>query len=190
MEKNNEIYKRFRTKIESRTENLFDINNYHHTISDWLKIVIECKLLVTDSFHGACFSLIFNKPFIYIENNIRGNSRFDNIDELFNLDKFICKENKTIEDYLNVDYSEINKKLQAERTRCLRLCDKVFIENYSNNVVKKTNKFFAKINFGYIKTYLNYKRVKILAKYGKQKKLKQYINKRDELKNRLDWGLL
>ncbi len=31
---------------------------------DWLKAVSKCRLFVTNSFHGTCFALIFNRPFL------------------------------------------------------------------------------------------------------------------------------
>ena len=190
LETKTENYISIKNQIKNNAEDVYEINRYHHTVNDWIKLIKDCKFFITDSFHGVCFALIFNKPFVYIENNIRGNSRFDNINELFSLDRFVYDKNKTIEEYLKVDYSVINQKIQNERIRCLDLCDKIFREDYSNNVVMETNSFFEKINFRYIKTYLNYKRVKFLAKYGKQKKLKHYIKKRDTLKNKLDWSLL
>lgn len=34
------------------------------TIENWVKAISECDMLYTDSFHGTCFAIIFNKPFI------------------------------------------------------------------------------------------------------------------------------
>lgn len=34
------------------------------TIENWVKAISECDILYTDSFHGTCFAIIFNKPFI------------------------------------------------------------------------------------------------------------------------------
>jgi len=33
---------------------------------DWLKYIKYSKLVITDSFHAVCFSIILNKPFLYI----------------------------------------------------------------------------------------------------------------------------
>lgn len=43
---------------------------------DWLLYIANCKHLITDSFHGMCFALIFNKPFTVVGNEARGNARF------------------------------------------------------------------------------------------------------------------
>ena len=42
--------------------------------------------MVTDSFHGVVFSLIFGKPFVGIVNKRRGCSRFDTLMESFGLE--------------------------------------------------------------------------------------------------------
>jgi coenzyme F420-reducing hydrogenase beta subunit len=46
---------------------------------DWLAGFINAKFIVTDSFHGVCFAIIFNKPFIALANSIRGLTRFKGI---------------------------------------------------------------------------------------------------------------
>ena len=49
-----------------------------------------CKSIITDSFHGTLFSIIFNKPFISFINTHRGNARFLSLNRTFQLgDRFI-----------------------------------------------------------------------------------------------------
>jgi hypothetical protein len=49
-----------------------------------------CKSIITDSFHGTLFSIIFNKPFISFINKKRGNARFLSLNRTFQLgDRFI-----------------------------------------------------------------------------------------------------
>ncbi|MGQ4879998.1 polysaccharide pyruvyl transferase family protein [Billgrantia sp. LNSP4103-1] len=45
-------------------------------LENWLKGFAEADLVITDSFHGTVFSIIFNKPFISLVNPSRGASRF------------------------------------------------------------------------------------------------------------------
>lgn len=47
----------------------------------------KAKYVITDSYHGAVFSLIFNKPFICLRNMKRGNDRFDDLCLRFDLEK-------------------------------------------------------------------------------------------------------
>ena len=57
------------------------------SIPQWLRSFEDAKFVVTDSFHGAVFSIIFNKPFKLVLNNFRGNARFESLFNLLNIDK-------------------------------------------------------------------------------------------------------
>lgn len=49
-----------------------------------------CKLMITDSYHGTIFSIIFNLPFVTFINTKRGNIRFLSLNQTFQLrDRFI-----------------------------------------------------------------------------------------------------
>ena len=73
------------------------------SIPQWLRSFDEAEYIITDSFHGLVFSIIFNKPFKLIKNSFRGNARFDSVMETFNI--FDNQEfdweyiNNTIQDY-------------------------------------------------------------------------------------------
>lgn len=47
------------------------------TLAEWLWCFKNCDLVITDSFHGTCFSIIFNKGFIVRKNVGRGGKRFE-----------------------------------------------------------------------------------------------------------------
>lgn len=49
------------------------------SIEQWLRSFQDATYIVTDSYHGLVFSIIFNKPFTLIQNKKRGNSRFDSL---------------------------------------------------------------------------------------------------------------
>ncbi len=49
------------------------------SVSQWLAAFHEADFIVTDSFHGCVFSILFNKPFIAIGNTERGISRFSSL---------------------------------------------------------------------------------------------------------------
>lgn len=55
-------------------------------VEQWLKGFYDAKFVVTDSFHGCVFSIIFRKPFVAIGNASRGMSRFMSLLGLFNLE--------------------------------------------------------------------------------------------------------
>lgn len=92
------------------------------TTEERLEIIKKCDIFITDSFHGTCFSIIMNKPFISIVNSKRGASRF------YSLLSFFGFEDRLINDPSDegwkklisrpMDFSESNKKLESERKRC------------------------------------------------------------------------
>lgn len=55
-------------------------------VSAWLRGFRDAEFVVTDSFHGCVFSIIFNKPFIAIGNASRGMSRFRSLLKTFGLE--------------------------------------------------------------------------------------------------------
>lgn len=62
------------------------------SIEEWLAMFRDAKYVITDSFHGTIFSIIFNKPFIAIGNDSRGMSRFYSLLEQFNLKDHLSPE--------------------------------------------------------------------------------------------------
>lgn len=49
------------------------------SISQWLRNIRDSKYVITDSFHGTVFSLLFHKRFITINNKKRGSARFESL---------------------------------------------------------------------------------------------------------------
>lgn len=43
-------------------------NNKNKSVENWLKAILDSKLVITDSFHCVAFCLIFNKDFVCIKN--------------------------------------------------------------------------------------------------------------------------
>ncbi|MGR7812792.1 polysaccharide pyruvyl transferase family protein [Lacinutrix undariae] len=84
------------------------------SIGEWLYHFKNAEFIITDSFHGTVFSIIFNKKFIAIGNKSRGVTRFTSLlKSLGLLDRFILDDN---ENYLTIakkhmDYEFVNMKL-------------------------------------------------------------------------------
>ena len=88
-------------------------------LEDWISAFYEANMVVTDSFHGTIFSIIFNKPFWVIGNERRGMTRFLSLLSLFNLeDRLITTASlNTLNIYKTIDWKRVNehrKKLQKE----------------------------------------------------------------------------
>ena len=89
-------------------------------IENWLAHFYYSDFVVTDSFHGLVFSIIFNKQFIIIGNHSRGLSRFNSLLKLLDLtDRLISVDDyneKNIAPLFDkIDYVEVNKKLKAQK---------------------------------------------------------------------------
>ena len=87
-------------------------------VESWLKALLESKFVITDSFHGCVFSILFNKPFYVYGNKSRGKSRFDSILKTFNLLNRYVDENISIEDLEfenNINWKAVNHLLNEKR---------------------------------------------------------------------------
>lgn len=49
------------------------------TVEQWIRSFMDAEYVITDSYHGFVFSLIFNKPFYLMYNEKRGNVRFESL---------------------------------------------------------------------------------------------------------------
>lgn len=57
------------------------------TVPEWLAMFRDASYVVTDSFHGTVFSIIFGKKFKCIYNKNRGAARFDSLLKIYNSGK-------------------------------------------------------------------------------------------------------
>ena len=90
------------------------------SVEQWLDGFNKAKYIITDSFHGCVFSIIFKKPFIAIGNSERGMARFDSLLKMFKLEnRLIQSENDLTEEILNseIDYDVVHGILKKEREK-------------------------------------------------------------------------
>lgn len=102
-------------------------------VEEWIRGFIDAKFVVTDSFHGTVFSILFNKPFISIANKRRGLTRFTSLLKLFKLEeRLICSyEDFLIEEINEIDWDRTNLILKQEVDRSIRFIQESLI-NASN----------------------------------------------------------
>ena len=55
-------------------------------VTQWLRAFMDAECVLTDSFHGCVFSIIFNRPFVVLGNPSRGQARFLSLLSLFGLE--------------------------------------------------------------------------------------------------------
>lgn len=90
-------------------------------IEDWLNLFKSSELVITDSFHGVCFALIFGKEFLFFVNPERGTTRFETLINLFGINDRKITSLEDIPNQLNtkVNYENINDKLAKHKEKSL-----------------------------------------------------------------------
>lgn len=105
-------------------EKAFDINKcVYPKIEQWLRAFMDAEFVITDSFHGTAFSILFNKPFIAIVNKRRGASRFYSLLKTFGLENRVISEEDSIDLNLikeEIDFTKVNEVLADEREKSLK----------------------------------------------------------------------
>ena len=108
-------------------EKIIELFNTDESIENWLNAIKTCKLLITNSFHGVCFAIIFNKPFICITNSETGSTRYDSLFDMLGIKNQIIKsinDLKGKENIFNIDYLDVNEKIKKEQQRGLEFIQK------------------------------------------------------------------
>ena len=100
-------------------------------VENWLASFANASFVLTDSFHGMVFSIIFNKPFLVIVNKERGAARFESLlSQIGALDHLIYDASN-----INKDSSEIKDIKPLEKESLLILKNKsinFLLSNLSN----------------------------------------------------------
>ena len=108
------------------------INKTHITIYDagpeeFLSFIKKANYVVTDSFHGTVFSVIFERPFITIPHKTRGGRIITFLNKMGLIDRMLSVFNaETIKQHYNINY--VNNKLALERKNSI---------NFIENAIKK-----------------------------------------------------
>lgn len=100
------------------------------SVEEWLAMFRDAQYVVTDSFHGTVFSIIFRKPFISIANNSRGADRFQSLLNLFRLEnRLITSMTELSEPRLafHVDWQKVDEILSGYRSK-----SETFLQNSLN----------------------------------------------------------
>lgn len=84
------------------------------SVETWLKSIADSNFVVTDSFHGCVFSIIFHKPFVIIANAERGQSRLESLLRLFHLENRLLSDEKNLNILIRqeIDWLVVDKELK------------------------------------------------------------------------------
>lgn len=99
-------------------------------VEDWIINFHNADFIVTDSFHGTVFSILFNKPFFSLINYDRGGVRFKSILKQFDLlGRMIGAYTELNESVLSnqINWEKVNNTLEEKRNK-----SSIFLENALN----------------------------------------------------------
>ena len=89
------------------------------TIEKWLANFRDAKYVITDSYHGTVFSLIFQKQFYTFYNTYRGNARMDSLKKISGLEKrFLTDPVKELGN--EIDYKTVEARIERMRQDSVR----------------------------------------------------------------------
>ena len=83
------------------------------SVEDWLSYIKYSDRVITDSFHGCVFSLLFNRQFVMYVNNSGGFGRIESLFKLFGI------EYKLNDFYQDVDYYDFERRLSELRVKSM-----------------------------------------------------------------------
>lgn len=109
---------KFVNKIAAENDYEIVIMNRGESIEDWLYYIKNAELVITDSYHGTCFSIIFEKQVLPLTNT-HGNSRFYSLLSIIGLENRIIENKRDFNKISNlinenIDYEKINNILEKE----------------------------------------------------------------------------
>ena len=91
------------------------------TVTAWLRAFMDAEMVVTDSFHGCVFSIIFNKPFIVYGNKGRGMARFHSLLSVFGLENRLATNSEDALKIINesIDWHKVNSQKEEWQTKSI-----------------------------------------------------------------------
>ena len=109
MDKNILLEKLARDVSESFNYKIYKINLLKERfVEKFIFCINNSNAVITDSYHGTIFSIIFSKPFITYLNKKRGNDRFFSLIKIFNLGQRIVDKNNFRKVNINLFKTPLN----------------------------------------------------------------------------------
>lgn len=93
--------------ISAQTGNINELKPIE-PVELWLSRIYHAEYVITDSFHGTVFAILFNKPFFVFGNKTRGTSRFNSLLNTFNLAKHYSESFSSINIDSYFDWGQVN----------------------------------------------------------------------------------
>ena len=95
-------------------------SDFAPTPQEWLACVRDCKILITNSFHGCAYAIVMGTPFVALKlgGGASGmNTRFFQLLELFGLQNRLVDNLSDLETQIKtpIDFAQVNQKLESWR---------------------------------------------------------------------------
>jgi len=93
------------------------------SVEQLIRLIANASMVITDSFHGMCLSIVFNKEFELFVNRKTGADRFESLLDILMIDSHIayavskCIDNLNNDE--NINYKRINALLEIEKEKSL-----------------------------------------------------------------------
>lgn len=137
-------------------------------MSDWLFYIKHSDMLITDSFHGTCMGLLFEKPFYAIANFSRGSDRFTSLLTEFDLmDRYVVNPNDigNLENEMQLDYTKVNQILAQQRKDSMDWLKNALNSNEKNHSVVIKSQVLYPLRV--LKAILRFEAPRLKRKVGK-----------------------
>lgn len=103
-----------------------DYSFYDVSPEEFLGLYNDAAYIVTTSFHGTAFGVVFNKPTYTLCRNISSN-RIEDLMNFVGLSDFVVKSGDSVTQR-KINWDEINEKLEKERTKSKQYLQKMLSE--------------------------------------------------------------
>lgn len=108
-------------------ESVFHLKGFNtsyttYSVPQWLASIAYADFVVTDSFHGMVFAILFEKDFLVIGNRNRGLDRFISLISLLGLESKLVfgVEDLKNKKFDSIDYIRVNEILNNEKKKSLQ----------------------------------------------------------------------
>lgn len=94
-------------------------DNISLSVEQWISKFRDADFIISDSFHGTVFSIIFQKEFISIANSTRGLSRFTSLLSQMSLEDHLISDLSNSTQYQPIDWISVNSKIDTLRNQSI-----------------------------------------------------------------------
>ena len=156
------------------------------SIEEWLTYIAESDFIITSSFHGAAFAIIFEKEFIFINKYEDRVGRINSLAKQLNINSRVYSEISDIDiKYIRdnkIDYNKVKEKLANLKKHAKEFIRESIAYKLTDNEITDKKIYLNKILKIYKKMYINaYIKYKI---YSIKLKLYKFFGKYERIYNK------